>query len=41
LRKEFTISKQLRKATAFVAGLGHFDLRMNGKKVGDHFLDAG
>ena len=40
-RKEFTLTKQLKKATAFVAGLGHFDLRLNGKKVGDHFLDAG
>ncbi|MBC7423910.1 MAG: alpha-L-rhamnosidase N-terminal domain-containing protein, partial [Ferruginibacter sp.] len=40
-RKDFTLTKQLKKATAFVAGLGHFDLRLNGKKVGDHFLDAG
>jgi hypothetical protein len=25
----------------FMSGLGHFDLSLNGKKVGDHFLDAG
>jgi hypothetical protein len=41
LRKEFIINKTVKKATAFIAGLGHFDLRLNGKKVGDHFLDAG
>lgn len=41
LRKEFTINKKLKKATAFVAGLGHFDFSLNGNKVGDHFLDAG
>lgn len=41
LRKEFVINKTVKKATAFVAGLGHFDLSVNGKKTGDHFLDAG
>ncbi len=41
LRKEFTIKKKVKKATAYIAGLGHFDLRLNGKKVGDHFFDAG
>nr|WP_294901000.1 alpha-L-rhamnosidase [uncultured Pedobacter sp.] len=41
LRKEFTISKKLKRATAFIAGLGHFDFSLNGSKVGDHFLDAG
>jgi len=41
LRKEFLIKKTIKKATAFIAGLGHFDLSLNGKKVGDHFLDAG
>ena len=40
-RKEFLIKKTIRKATAFIAGLGHFDMSLNGKKVGDHFLDAG
>ncbi|MEO6706771.1 MAG: family 78 glycoside hydrolase catalytic domain, partial [Ginsengibacter sp.] len=40
-RKEFVVNKTVRKATAFIAGLGHFDLKLNGKKVGDHFLDAG
>ena len=41
LRKEFVVKKSIKKATAFIAGLGHFDFMLNGKKVGDHFLDAG
>ena len=40
-RKEFIIKKTIKKATAFIAGLGHFDMSLNGEKVGDHFLDAG
>lgn len=41
LRREFEIKKTVKRATAFMAGLGHFDLSVNGKKAGDHFLDAG
>ncbi|HVW61818.1 MAG TPA: family 78 glycoside hydrolase catalytic domain [Puia sp.] len=41
LRKEFTIRKPLKKATAFISGLGHFEMNLNGEKVGDHFLDPG
>lgn len=41
LRKEFTIDKPLKRATAFICGLGQFEMNLNGKKVGDHFLDAG
>ncbi len=41
LRKSFQIMKPVKKATMFICGLGHFDLSMNGKKVGDHFLDPG
>lgn len=40
-RKEFLVKKALKRATVFVAGLGHFELSINGKKAGDHFLDAG
>jgi alpha-L-rhamnosidase len=25
----------------FMTGLGHFEMSLNGKKVEDHFLDAG
>ena len=41
LRKSFTIGKPVKKATLYICGLGHFDLSLNGKKVGDHFLDPG
>jgi hypothetical protein len=41
LRKSFTINKPVKKATMFVTGLGHFEMSLNGKKVEDHFLDAG
>jgi alpha-L-rhamnosidase len=41
LRKSITISKTVKKATMYISGLGHFDLSVNGKKAGDHFLDAG
>ncbi|RTQ51613.1 alpha-L-rhamnosidase [Hymenobacter gummosus] len=39
LRKDFRVAKKLRRATAYVCGLGQFELRLNGQKVGDHFLD--
>ncbi|MDR0566754.1 MAG: glycoside hydrolase family 78 protein [Prevotellaceae bacterium] len=41
LRKTFAVRKQVKRAIAFVAGLGHFDLFLNGEKTGNHFLDAG
>ncbi|WPU92391.1 family 78 glycoside hydrolase catalytic domain [Mucilaginibacter sabulilitoris] len=41
IRKTFSIGNQLKKATLYICGLGHFDLSLNGKKVGDHFLDPG
>lgn len=40
-RKTFSIQKPLKKATAYVCGLGHFEMSLNGKKVSDHFLDPG
>ncbi len=41
LRKEFSAQKPVKKATLFISGLGHFELSLNGKKIGDHFLDPG
>jgi alpha-L-rhamnosidase len=41
LRKSFNISREVKSATMFISGLGHFEMSLNGKKVGDHFLDAG
>lgn len=40
-RKEFKVKKNIQKAFVYISGLGHFDLFLNGSKVGDHFLDAG
>jgi alpha-L-rhamnosidase len=38
-RKNFRVEKPVRAATAYVCGLGYHELRLNGKKVGDHVLD--
>lgn len=40
-RRNLSIKRKLKSATAFISGLGHFDLSVNGSKVGDHILDAG
>ncbi|MCX6133855.1 MAG: family 78 glycoside hydrolase catalytic domain [Ignavibacteriales bacterium] len=39
LRREFKLAKSIVRATAFVCGLGYYELRVNGRKVGDHVLD--
>ena len=41
LRKEFTIAKDIKRAVAYICGLGFYELRMNGQKVGDRVLDPG
>lgn len=41
MRKSFTINKAVKKASAFITGLGQFEMSLNGAKVGDHFLDPG
>jgi alpha-L-rhamnosidase len=41
LRKEVTLAKPPVRATAYVSGLGYYELYLNGKKVGDHVLDPG
>ncbi|MDQ0966041.1 alpha-L-rhamnosidase [Flavobacterium sp. W4I14] len=40
-RKGFTVTKTIKKATAFISGLGHFEMSLNGAKVGDDFLAPG
>ncbi|PWS28818.1 alpha-L-rhamnosidase [Pedobacter yonginense] len=40
-RKGFRVSKMIKKATIFMSGLGHFELSLNGEKIGNHFLDPG
>ncbi len=39
LRKEFLLGKAVRRARAYISGLGYYELYLNGKKVGDHVLD--
>lgn len=40
-RKEFTVRKGLVSATAFISGLGWFEMRLNGSKVGDDYFVPG
>lgn len=40
-RKEFSVEKKIEKALAFVCGLGHYELYINGSKAGDRFLSPG
>ncbi len=41
LRKEFETGKEIKAATAFVSGLGLFEMYINGKKIGDQVLAPG
>ena len=40
-RKEFSVTKEVKRAEAKVCGLGQFVFWLNGQKVGDHELDPG
>jgi alpha-L-rhamnosidase len=40
-RKSFEVGKPIRRATAYICGLGYHELSINGQKVGDHVLDPG
>ena len=39
LRKSFSVAQPVKQATAYVTGVGYYELHLNGKKVGDHVLD--
>lgn len=41
LRKEFEIKPSLKNAVVHVSGLGHYELNINGKKVGNYLLAPG
>lgn len=41
LRKEFDIEKEVKAAKVYIAGLGYYELRINGGKVEDRVLDPG
>ncbi len=38
LRKEFDVSRKVKKATAFICGLGLFEMYFNGEKIGNQVL---
>ncbi|MCD6596900.1 MAG: family 78 glycoside hydrolase catalytic domain [Bacteroidales bacterium] len=40
-RKEFTASNPIKEATISICGLGHYDLYINGDRVGNSFLSPG
>src|SRR4051812_41153448 len=41
LRKEFVLAGKVRRAEVRVSGVGYFELRVNGRKIGNHGLDPG
>lgn len=41
LRKEFSIQGKVKRGRAFICGLGYYELRLNGRKVGINVLDPG
>ena len=41
LRKSFIVDRPVKNASAFICGLGQFEMSLNGEKIGDHFLDPG
>ncbi len=38
-RKAFSLAKRPQSARIYICGLGYYELRLNGTKVGDHVLD--
>jgi len=38
LRKTFTVSKAVKRATAHICGLGYYILNINGQRIGDYLL---
>jgi hypothetical protein len=40
-RREFAVARKVTRATAYISGLGFFELYLNGRKVGDHVLEPG
>jgi len=41
LRKEFVVQPSLKRAVVHICGLGHYELNINGKKVGNYLLASG
>ncbi len=40
-RKSIRLGKPVRQATVHICGLGHYELSINGRRVGDHEMDPG
>ncbi|MDB5190450.1 MAG: Bacterial alpha-L-rhamnosidase [Segetibacter sp.] len=40
-RKDFALAKEVKKATAYISGLGLYELYINGQKIGDQVLAPG
>lgn len=40
-RRSFDVKHRVSRARVYISGLGHYELRLNGEKVGDHELDPG
>ena len=40
-RRSFRLGKSVASARVYISGLGYYELRCNGKRVGDHLLDPG
>jgi len=41
VRTEFRLEKKIARARAYICGLGYYELRLNGRKVGRNVLDPG
>jgi alpha-L-rhamnosidase len=41
LRREFKVTKPVKRAMMYISGLGYYELRLNGQKVGDYELEPG
>lgn len=41
IRRDFTLHRPIRRARAYICGLGQFELRLNGVKCGDRLLEPG
>ncbi|MFX1456545.1 MAG: family 78 glycoside hydrolase catalytic domain [Promethearchaeota archaeon] len=39
LRKEFSLEKHVKNAKIYICGLGYYELRINGKRIGDRILE--
>ncbi len=40
-RKDIEVKRKVKRAVAYICGLGYYELSLNGEKVGDHMLDPG